>query len=75
MEKRGFCNPHEAEQVKIKAKTLVLAGEKDLVVKEETLAIAAGIPDATLRILPGEDHGSYIIHSVAIAQLIDHELR
>ncbi|MCC8023587.1 MAG: alpha/beta hydrolase [Clostridiales bacterium] len=47
----------------IRVPTLVLAGEKDLIREEHTRAIAAAIPDSTLRILPGEGHGSYITHS------------
>lgn len=55
---------------KITAKTLVLAGDKDLIKEAHTRNIAAQIPGATLRILPGEDHGSYIVHNTKIAELI-----
>lgn len=54
----------------IQAKTLVLAGSKDLVTEKETRAIAAGIPGAELRILKGEGHGSYIVHKTKIADII-----
>lgn len=47
----------------IRAKTLVLAGEKDLVTEEETRFIARHIPQAEQHIIPGEGHGSYIVHS------------
>ncbi len=60
----------EAELRRIAAKTLVLAGSKDLIREKETRRIAAAIPDAQLQILEGEDHGSYIIHSETIADLI-----
>ena len=60
----------EAELRRITAKTLVLAGSKDLIREKETRRIAAAIPDAQLQILEGEDHGSYIIHSETIADLI-----
>ena len=43
--------------------TLVLAGEKDLVKKKVTQKIAQHIEHATLVILPGEDHSSYVEHS------------
>ncbi|MBO7703551.1 MAG: alpha/beta hydrolase [Solobacterium sp.] len=55
---------------KIKARTLVLAGSKDLVTRQETEAIAAGIPGADLLILDGEGHGSYIVHSRKIADIL-----
>ncbi|MCR5795467.1 MAG: alpha/beta hydrolase [Solobacterium sp.] len=55
----------------IKARTLVLAGEKDLVSEIQTLTIGANIPFAETRILKGEGHGSYIVHSTKIAFLID----
>ena len=54
----------------IKAKTLVLAGSRDLVTEKETRAIAAGIPGAELRILQGEGHGSYIVHKTKIGEII-----
>ncbi len=55
---------------KISARTLVLAGSKDLIPERETRRIAAGIPGAELRILPGEGHGSYIIHQTKIGEII-----
>ena len=54
----------------IRAETLVLAGSGDLILPEETRRIAAGIPGAKLQIVQGEDHGSYIVHSEKIADLI-----
>jgi len=55
---------------RITACTLVLAGSRDVIREEETRHIAAMIPGAELLILPGEDHGSYIVHSEKIAKLI-----
>lgn len=60
--------PEELSAIKIP--TTVMAGEKDLVVRRETEAIAAAIPGSRLRIIKGEGHGSYIIHKTAIADLI-----
>lgn len=54
----------------IRAETLVLAGSGDLILLEETEHIAATVPDAELQILQGEDHGSYIMHSRKIADII-----
>ena len=54
----------------IRARTLVLAGSKDLIVERETRHIASVIPGAELRILEGEKHGSYIIHSDRIGEII-----
>lgn len=54
----------------IKARTLVLAGAHDLVRQSETERIAAYIPNAELRILPSEGHGSYIVHTRKIADIL-----
>ena len=54
----------------IKVPTTVIAGEKDLVIRKETEAIAAAIPGSKLRIIKGEGHGSYIVHKTAVADLI-----
>ena len=55
---------------KITARTLVLAGSHDLVTEKETKHIAQTIPGARLVILPGEGHGSYIVHRTKIAKII-----
>ena len=54
----------------IKAETLVLVGTGDLILPEETRHIAAAIPGARLQFVEGEDHGSYIVHSTKIADII-----
>lgn len=51
----------------IRIPTFILAGEHDIVKPKETKRIASAIPNATLEILPGEDHGSYVIHSARLA--------
>lgn len=55
---------------KITIPTLVLAGEKDLVKKKVTKKIADNIEHATLIIVPGENHGSYIEHSEKLYPLL-----
>ena len=67
-----LTEPHiTKEQLQaIETPTLVLAGSKDLVLEEDTRFIAKSIPNATLRILPGESHTSYIVHKEKIAELI-----
>ena len=64
--------PHITDETlgKIRARTLVLAGSRDLILEKETRHIASAVPGARLRILQGEDHGSYIVHSTKIAGLI-----
>lgn len=64
--------PHitKYELSRITVPTLVLAGKKDIVKKKETKKIAKYIPKATLHILPGEDHGSYVIHSPKLFPLL-----
>lgn len=67
-----LTEPHiTKEQLQaIETPTLVLAGSKDLVLEEDTRFIAESIPHATLKILPGESHTSYIVHKEKIAKLI-----
>ena len=55
---------------RIRANTLVLAGSGDLIPEWETRHIAAAVPGAEMEILKGEGHGSYIVHSTKIAELI-----
>ena len=64
--------PHISDELlgRIRAKTLVLAGSRDLVLEKETRHIAAAIPGAVLHILDGEGHGSYIVHKEKVARLI-----
>ncbi|WP_343209811.1 alpha/beta hydrolase [Anaerolentibacter hominis] len=54
----------KAEELKmISVPTLVLAGSRDMIRESHTREIAEHIPGARLQILPGESHGSYVIHS------------
>ena len=54
----------------IQTPCLILAGEHDLILESHTRLIADNIPGAVCRILPGEDHGSYICNSPKITDLI-----
>lgn len=67
--------PHiTAKQLyQIKVPTVVMAGEKDIVLGTETAKIAMSIPGAKLRIIPGEGHGSYIVHKSLLADIIMEE--
>lgn len=60
----------DAQLQQIKVRTLVLAGQKDVVRESHTRHIAQMIEGSALKILPGEGHGSYIVHSTKIAELI-----
>ena len=55
--------------------TLVLAGSKDCVKETDTRFIAESIPNATLKILDGEKHETYIVNSTKIAELILDDIR
>ena len=55
---------------KITVPVLVTAGENDLILQSETEKIADLIPDSTLIILEGEDHGSYIVNSDIMGGLL-----
>ncbi len=54
----------------ITARTLVLAGEHDLIRFSHTKKIADGISGSRMRIIRGENHGSYITHSEKIAVIL-----
>jgi len=47
----------------IKTPTLILAGSNDVVSNAHTEYIAQNIPGSTLKIMPGENHVSYVLHS------------
>lgn len=49
---------------------LIMSGEHDLIRQEHTVLIGESIPDAETKIIPGEDHGSYICNSPKLAPLI-----
>ena len=57
-----LTEPHitPAELGTIACPTLVVAGEHDLILEEQTRLIARSIPHGSLLILRGEDHGSHI---------------
>lgn len=65
-----LVEPDISEQAlsSIRSKTLVVAAEKDMIKEKETKKIASSIPDATLKIIPHADHGSYIIHNDLLAE-------
>lgn len=48
----------------------VLAGEKDVIKLEHTQLIANNIKNSTLEIIKNENHGSYIIHSEKLYEII-----
>lgn len=59
-----------AHLARIKTPTLVMAGEFDVIRPEHTRSLAAAIPNAELRFVPGENHGSYIEHSAKVYQIM-----
>lgn len=67
-----LSEPHidPEELKKIKIPVLVTAGENDLILRSETEKIADLIPDSTLVILEGEDHGSYIVNNETMGRLL-----
>ena len=61
------------ELAQIRVPAVIMAGEKDLIPGKETAKIAMSIPGAKMRIIPGEGHGSYIVHKSRIADIIMEE--
>ena len=62
LHKMMLTEPHitPTELGTIACPTLVVAGEHDLILEEQTRLIARSIPHGSLLILRGEDHGSHI---------------
>ena len=54
----------------IKCPVMVCAGSADLILPEHTRHIADAIPGAELRIVEGEDHGSYIWHNKMAGEIV-----
>ncbi|MDR0687408.1 MAG: alpha/beta hydrolase [Prevotellaceae bacterium] len=63
-------NIGDGELQKIKAPTLILAGQNDIVKEAHTLNIAAQIKNSKLQIIKGESHGSYVVHSGKFFEII-----
>lgn len=68
MVKEPDIQPCELNSIKIPV--YVLAGERGLITKKHTLLIASSIPNSTLEIIKNETHGSYIVHSDKIYNII-----
>ena len=68
MLRQPHITPEELGQITVP--TVVLAGEHDVIRPAHTALIARSIPNSTLKILPGEDHGSYIVHSGELARIL-----
>lgn len=60
----------EKELSRIRIPVLVTAGSRDMIRRRDTEKIAAAIPESRLKILPGEDHGSYIVHEKKIGEIL-----
>ena len=58
----------ELEQIDVP--TCILAGSRDMVKSSDTKKLNKYIKSSTMKILPGETHSSYVIHSTKIANLI-----
>lgn len=54
----------------IKTPTVILAGEKDVIKLKHTKQISGNIQNSKLEIIKNENHGSYIIHSDKIYDIL-----
>lgn len=72
LERLMLTEPDISEKMlgQISVPVLVLSGENDLVKKSDTMKIFSSIQKSQLRILPGEDHGSYVIGSDRLSSFI-----
>jgi pimeloyl-ACP methyl ester carboxylesterase len=55
---------------RIACPALIMSGEHDLILADHTRLIGENIPDGRVKILPDEDHGSYICNSPKLAPLM-----
>ncbi len=69
MLKEPDIKPEELSKITIPVH--VLAGEKDIILREHTELIASSIPNSTIEIIPKENHGSYIVHSDKLYKIIE----
>jgi pimeloyl-ACP methyl ester carboxylesterase len=61
---------------RIHVPTLVLAGQRDLLVSEGSLdELAAGLPDAQLHSLDGCGHLAFVTHPDRMAEVVEHYLK
>lgn len=63
-------NINKEELTNIKTPTIIIAGEKDCIKYEHTKYIADNIPNSKMEIIKNETHGSYIVHSEKIYEII-----
>ena len=63
-------NITDEELASIKCPVMVCAGSADLILPEHTRYIAEAIPGAELKIVEGEDHGSYIWHNKMAGEIV-----
>lgn len=72
LDKLMLEEPHITDEdlARIQVPALIMAGQDDLIKESETHAICDAIPHADLVILPGEDHGSYVLHSTELSDFI-----
>lgn len=63
-------NITESELHRIKIPTIILVGEKDCIKYKHTKYIADNISNSTLEVIKNEKHGSYIVHSNKIYEII-----
>ncbi len=61
-------DPDSLENITIPV--LVTAGENDLILRSETELIAKNLPNSTMVILEGQDHGSYIAGSEIMGEML-----
>ena len=63
---KGVCVTRDSNGIPV----LVTVGEKDLILRSETDTIVSSLPHAHLKVIQGADHGSYIVHSPVMGELL-----
>lgn len=63
-------NMTKDDMAKITIPVLVCAGENDLILPEHTKLIAESLPHGEMKIVKGEDHGSYIWHNPMMGNML-----
>ena len=75
--KMMLYEPHmtASDMQKIQCPALICAGERDLINPAHTHLIGDNIPNGEVMFIPGADHGSHIMESDEMAEIVLHYLR
>ena len=68
---RGFVGWTQAQIRSVKAPTLLVMGDRDVVTVEHAAGMQQLLPDARLAVLPAADHMEIVRRSRQVAELVE----